>query len=309
MYKTVLNKIEEYQNITIFRHLRPDGDAIFSSCGLKYFIEHNFKDKEVKLCGEETYDVLPVKEEVSDEFINNSLAIILDVSGTDRTDDQRFFNAKERLIIDHHPGNPTHAETLLQDTSCCATAELLAKLFYSGEFSEYEVSPKTCEYLYCGILTDSNSFSTSNTTADTLLLASRLVKDGNLKPSEYNEMVFNDSYESFIKTTKLRSNLKIEDGIGYLILDNKDLEEIGFTANEAKNRVNEFARIKELNIWAIFVYDEESGLYNGSLRSRRNFVINEICNNYNGGGHKNACGVKRLSRKDITNLFADLRKI
>ena len=50
--KQILDKIEEYQNITIFRHVRPDGDAYGAQIGLKHIILENFPDKKIKCLGE-----------------------------------------------------------------------------------------------------------------------------------------------------------------------------------------------------------------------------------------------------------------
>lgn len=309
MYTKVLDKIKEYDYITIFRHQRPDGDALFSASALKEFIRTNFKGKKVKLAGFDSYDKLPVLDKVSDKFVENSLAIILDVSQIDRTDDTRFLKAKERMIIDHHPGNPDFVETALIDTNTCATAELLTKILYSEPFKEYKLNNKTCKYLYSGILTDSNSFTTSNTTAETFYYAGKLIQDGQLKPSDIHESVFNENSDHFKKVSKLRNHLVIKNKVGYCILDENDLAEIGFSDNEAKNCVNEFSRIDELNVWAIYAYNAESKRYNGSIRSRRKYVINTLCNKYNGGGHKNACGVKGLSKSKVNAMLKDLSSI
>lgn len=310
MYKELLQSIESYDKITIFRHKRPDGDAVFSSNGLKAYIEHNFKNKKVKLCGfEDTYDTYSFVEKVSNSFIKDSLAIILDVSNEDRTDDNRYSLASKRIIIDHHPGNPTHAEIKYIDTTVSATCELLAKIFYSSEFKRYALPEETCKFLYCGILTDTNSFKTVNTTYKTLNIASKLAKDGNLKISDLSEFVFTMSTERFLKITKFRKCIKIDKNVGYMILDQKKLDNLGLTCQAAKNNVDQFNTLKDINIWAVYAYNKDTGLYDGSVRSKRNYVINTLCNNYNGGGHKNACGVKALSLKQVKQMLNDLKEL
>ena len=311
MYKELLDLIIKYEHITIFRHLRPDGDAVFSSNALKEWIVSNFPSKTVKLAGNEVYDKFPVKEEVSDEFIQSSLAIICDVSQAARTDDNRYTIAKDCAIIDHHPIiiEPGYAGLIIDEPIKAATCELLADILYSESFKEYKINETVCKYLYCGLLTDSNSFSTANTTANTLFNGYRLVRDGNLKSSDLNEYVFNYNYKSYDKITKFRNYLQLEEGIGYVILSQEDLDNIGMSFDEAKNRVNEFSPIEEIRIWAVFAYNMKTGLYDGSIRSRRKYVINKLCNSYNGGGHDNACGVKNLDLNRIQELVSDLKKI
>ena len=58
MYKQLLKKIKEYDKITIFRHVRPDGDAMFSALAMAQYLKDNFKDKKIKLAGKEEYDVI-----------------------------------------------------------------------------------------------------------------------------------------------------------------------------------------------------------------------------------------------------------
>ena len=117
--------------------------AAFSSMGLKAFIEDNF-DIEVKLCGVEKYERLDTTEEVSDEFIKDSLAIILDVSSQDRIDDLRYQTAKEIVVIDHHPYMLETADLTINNSLSSATCELITDIIYSDSFKAYKKSVDTC---------------------------------------------------------------------------------------------------------------------------------------------------------------------
>lgn len=311
MYKNLLDKIKEYKNITIFRHMRPDGDCVFSAFALKEFILTNFKDKKVKCVGKDIYDVFPINDIASNNFIKNSLAIIVDVSNEDRIDDKRFNDAKECIIIDHHPHLilPNKVSTFYFDTEAAACCEFITRILFSKTFKDYTISDKCCEYLLSGIITDSNSFKTASTSANTLKYASLLIKKANLNISDINYFVFSKNKNIFIKNNKIKNKLIIKDRIAYVILNKKDINKIGITTSQAKNTVDDFSVIKDIDIWAVFAYNDESKLYDGSIRSRRGFVINELANKYNGGGHKTAVGVKRLSPKMIKNLLSDLEKI
>ena len=45
--KQVLDKIKEYGRIIIFRHLRPDGDAVGATNGLKEILQLTYPNKEI----------------------------------------------------------------------------------------------------------------------------------------------------------------------------------------------------------------------------------------------------------------------
>ena len=47
--KVILEKIKEYKKILIFRHFRPDGDAIGSTKGLARILKLTYPDKEIYL--------------------------------------------------------------------------------------------------------------------------------------------------------------------------------------------------------------------------------------------------------------------
>ena len=311
MYKLLLDKILEYKNISIFRHKRPDGDCVFSAYALKEFILTNFKDKKVKCLGKETYDVFPFTDEASDDFVKNSLAIIVDVSNDGRIDDERYKTAKEIIIIDHHPSGelPSNVTKLYKDEATAADCELIARILFSKEFKQYEMSYECCKYLLSGIITDSNCFSTSSTTHKTLSIASKLIKKANLSLSDINYEVFSKDYELFIRTNRLMEYLKIKGRIAYIILDNEDLQMINLTANEAKNNVDALAKLKDIDIWGIFVYNSKTNSYDGSVRSRKGYAINTLANKYNGGGHKSASGVKNLSIGQVHELIDELKNI
>ena len=311
MYKKLLNNIIEYDNISIFRHYRPDGDCIFAALAIKDFINTNFKNKIVKIVGNDIYDLCPVNEKASDSFIKNSLAIIVDVSNEDRIDDSRFKLAKKRIVIDHHPifVKENSFDQVYDDTKSCAACEVLGRILYSKDFTDYYISRKCAEYILSGILTDSESFKTASTTSRTFNLVAKITRDFRINISDVSDYVFSKSIHYFNCVTKIRDKLKIYNGVGYIVLTKNDLEKIGIEFDQAKNCINDFSCINDLKIWSIFAYNPNTGLYDGSIRSRREYVINEIANRYNGGGHKNACGVKKLRRKDIKNLLNELQNI
>lgn len=306
MYTNLLELIENANKIVIFKHQRCDGDAMFSSLALKSFINLNYPEKSVKIAGKDLYDRFPYSEEVLDEDIKNSLAIILDTANLERCDDDRYALAKDIVKIDHHPNREAYGTLQIVDPDSAATCELLGEIFFSEEFSHLNLNEEICRYLCCGLLTDTLNFKTSSTTSKTLLVGSKIIEKGNLHISDLNELMFNVSLDSYQKITKLRNYLQIREKLGYLILKKEDLFKIGMSASDAKNQVSEFGGIEELNAWCIFV-ENDNGTFDGSLRSKRGYVVNSIANEYGGGGHACAAGIKNLSIKQVNELLEKIR--
>ena len=165
-------------------------------------------------------------------------------------------------------------------------------------------------YLYKGLLTDTLCFRTSNTTQHTLEMAAKLASY-NLAIPELNRELFDVSYKTFHFSNWIRSNTQLlGEHLAYVIIPETIQHEYNISASSARNRIDEIGHVKEFSIWAIFTEKTEDGhkLYDGSLRSKT-AIINTIANQYHGGGHKNASGVKDLTENDLHNLLNDLYKI
>lgn len=306
MYKDLIKKLNEYKNICIYRHVRPDGDAVFSQFALASFIKDNFKNKKVEICGEMEYDLMPYSNIPEDNFVKKSLVFVLDTANRARIDGHNYEFGDYIIKIDHHIVVEDYANINFVNEKCASTTEVLSRIFFSKEFKDFKISKNTCMYLYAGLLTDSNCFSTSNTTSNTLMYASKLAEKGEFDISALNNYLFNQELYKFKSISSFRNEFRVEKGVGYIIADKKMLSKLKLTFNEAKNAIDEFNHIKGLRIWAIFAYNPESGLFDGSVRSNSAFNINSICIRFNGGGHKNACGVKNLTLKQVKQLINGL---
>ena len=79
-------------------------------------------------------------------------------------------------------------------------------------------------------------------------------------------------------------------------------------ASTAANMANNLTYIEGMYAWAVFAYDKANNNIRGSIRSRGP-IINKVAENYNGGGHIYASGV-RLDNFDIVdNIINDLNSI
>ncbi len=305
----ILHEVKDFDVITIFRHQIADQDALGSQFGLKTFLEKNLPDKKVYALGESVGSMahlFPAIDKVDDETIASSIAIILDTADSERIDDQRYRFAKKRIKIDHHIVVEEYAEEAFVDTSASATCEILASLFQKHHGY---VSPQCAKYLYYGLVADSLNFSTTNTTSHTLLAASFLIDCG-VNVSEIKQQTTGISLNEFLYVREITNHMQSKDNVVYAILREEDYTKYNLTYNQAKEKVFALANINEFEIWCLFTEDKSYGdnLFNGSLRSKQ-VAINIVANKYNGGGHKNACGVKSLSLQDIENLIDDFNQL
>lgn len=303
--------INEYEIITIFRHTNPDPDALGSQLGLKYWILENFDNKKVYILGNSNtmVDIFSNMDEVDVSIIKNSLAVVLDTANSFRVDDNRFKLAKKVVKIDHHLEIEKFGDINIVDTNASATSELLATIFLS---LNSRLNTKIAEYLYMGILADTNAFKNANTTSKTLSIASKL-SEYNLDLSRLNRAIFDKSKKDYFLLNKISNKMIFDkdNKFGYIFISNRMIKNSGRDANQIRAFVNSLSSIKELEIWCIITEELDSNnkkIYSGSIRSK-NIVINKICEKYNGGGHKLACGVARLTKDQYINLIEDLKAL
>lgn len=304
----LFKQIEAFDTITIFRHVSADFDALGSQFGLKQWIQDTYPEKKVYALGQEvgpSAACFPPIDEVDDKQIASSLAIILDTANAERIDDSRWRNAKFKIKVDHHIFVDQYADVEYIEDRKGATCEILASAFQQRN----EKLSKTCAtYLYRGLIADTLQFSIAATTPEMLHTAAYLVGFG-IDVAKINEQNFSKSFKEFQYETYIREHFEFyKESIAYAIIHKEDYEQFQLTFQEAKEKVYALSRVKEFQVWALFIengQDEKGILYNGSLRSKTT-TINAIANKYNGGGHRFACGVKGLHKEQIQNLLDDL---
>lgn len=304
MYKNLLDYIKSYDKITIFRHCNPDGDCVFSQLALYTFLKDNFKYKQIKVCGFEKYDLICKNDKVSNAFIKESLAFALDTSNIERIDDKRIELSSKIIVIDHHPQTRTYGDINIIKANYASTSEILAEILLSKQFNEYTLSDLVCKYLYCGIIADTINFKTNNTTAKTLEIACKIAKKGNLEISNLVNWIFNINLNTFNQISQIRNYLKTDNKFGYILLNKKDLNKINISSKQAKNNIDVIGNINELNVWAFAV--ENDGKYDCSVRAKKGYIINKICQKYGGGGHSYAAATKNMSFSNLKSMFKEL---
>lgn len=307
-FQRLIELVNAYDVITIFRHVSPDSDALGSQFGLKYWIEEHFPNKQVYALGHEEalQDLFPRMNVVEDTIIQQSLAIIVDTANGARVDDQRYQIAAHSLKIDHHVFVDAYANEEIVDEYAGATCEILALMFQTFAST---LSSTCASFLYGGLIADTLKFSIRTTTERTLKAASYLLKFGVDIPY-VNELNFSTTLKQFKYENYIRSNCTILNNcIAYMIVHKEDYEAYDLTFAQAKEKVFVLGGVLEFQVWALFTEKEKDAagnpLYNGSLRSK-NVSIDDIVQHYHGGGHHLACGVKQLTQDDIKALLEEL---
>lgn len=303
--REVLEKIKEYDRIIIFRHFRPDGDAVGSTKGLQRILQLSFPEKEVILQNCDSSDYLAFlgdeEELLSEELYADALGIVIDTATTSRISNQKYALCKELIKIDHHIDTETYGDISLVEEERSSSCELIAA-FYSTMQDELKIDTEAATYLYAGMVTDSGRFRFRSVSGDTMRLAGMLLDQGIDTDTLYANLYMKE-FDEFKFQGYVLNNIKITgNGVSYIYIDRSTMEEYGLSYEQASACVSYMDSIKNSLIWIAFIDTDNANDIRVRLRSR--FVtVNELAEQYEGGGHACASGATVHSLEQMQELI------
>jgi phosphoesterase RecJ-like protein len=281
--------IERADTIIIIAHVRPDGDCIGASEGLRHSILHQFPSKRV-WCRYEALDHLSFlgsPDEVSDDLFPTALVFSLDTANQERIYDQRYTTAKQLIRIDHHPHIDFFGDVDYVDTSSPSTCNIITRLLLEWN---YVIPPVAAKALLTGMSTDTGHFRYRGVTADTFLQAARLLESGIDVTDVYQPLYAKTIQElQFLGyfLTKLQISPK---GIVYVVISQTEIQQFALTDDAAANFVGQLSDIKDHPIWFL-LYETTDHEWRIRLRSD-SIAIHHVASDFQGGGHPFASGCK-----------------
>jgi len=307
------------KDIVIVSHRNPDGDAIGSSYGLKYFLEGKYHTAQV-IFPSEYPPLFNFLEDIDQTMIFDTdpedafraiekadIIFCLDFNALDRVDKMGSAIEKssaKKILIDHHLDPEPFADFTLSETEASSTCELIYKFFdLLGETSK--ISPKISESLFIGLITDTGSFKYS-TRAYTYEVAAELKNRG---ANDYfiQDKIFNSQQEKHLRLLGhcLANRMEIipEYRTGIIHLTKSDYAKFKIARGDTEGIVNHILMINHIDVAAFIT--EQPTIIKLSLRSKGDISVQEIArNHFNGGGHKNASGGSAYAKlEDVINRF------
>lgn len=291
-FDDVVARLEQHSRIFIAAHIMPDGDCIGSALGLTWALRKLGKTVTVT-CHDHvssTFGYLPGYAELKPKLpTDEELLVFVDGSSSDRFGaafDPALFNGRPVLEIDHHVTNENFAPLNFVDTHAAATAEIIYRVVRALNVP-FDASIAQC--LITGIITDTLSFRTSNTTVDTLKTTTALMEAGASIP-EVVEHAFNQVSLSALRLRgKVFSEAKLDGIIVWAEVSQRTLRELGVNGNGTSGMINQLLSVDAAKIAAMFI-EKENGKIDVGLRSRPGWDVSGVARRLGGGGHKQAAG-------------------
>ena len=304
----IINELKNQDNIVLFVHENPDGDAIGSILSMGHALKSIGKDVEAYVeffPSNMTFltDQAPwlkTYNELDTSRVYN-LAVAIDCGDKKRLGvcEEVFDKALRTINIDHHITNDNYANLNYIEPDSAAAGELVYLLLKGADI---EISSMIAETLYLAIVSDTGGFKHQNTSPRSFMIAAELLKTG-IDISNITRKLF---YETTVERTKclgeVLSTLTMElDGkVGILTLTPEKLRKYNVDAQELEGMVD-FARdIRGAEI-GIFIKPKDETEYKVSLRSNNYFNVSDLAAGFGGGGHERAagCRFKNMSIEEI----------
>lgn len=309
-YSAIYRLIRHYDRIAIFRHIKPDYDALGTQMGLATFLRDNFPEKDIKVLGDNhvtfTPRIFPEMDNLTDEWFKKPfLAIVVDVGEDKRIADPRYKKAKAILNIDHHPQKEPISKYPLVDTSLAAASELLADVLLNWKGTA--ITKEAAHYLYIGLVGDSGRFMYSSTTSHTFAVAEELIKTG-LDINSIYQTMYMKKLDDLKVTAYILNHFSVSPhGVAYYLLPAKLQEELKITSERGKENVNLFSNIDGVNAWCSITEDPnpKDWCWRISIRSKK-ADISGVANQFGGGGHAQASGARIDSLDDLDRFIKTL---
>lgn len=305
LFKNIYKLIKNYDEIVIARHIGPDPDAVASQIALRDSIRLTFPNKRVYAVGAgvSKFKFLGNLDHIDMNSITNALLIVLDVPNFIRVDGIEDLSYKDIIKIDHHPKEDIVGTADFTSSNYSSTAEMVTYLLYN---TKLKIDRSIAEKLFLGIISDSERFLFKNTQPSTFNVVYNLVNDYKIDFTSLYDNLYEKNFNECKFEAYIINNLTLTDNkFGYVLLDNKILDEYGVDLSTPSVMINNFNFIKELNVWCFVTYDERNELYKVNIRSRGP-IINEVASHYNGGGHALAAGARITKKSDVDKLIKEL---
>lgn len=300
-------------SVAVSGHIRPDGDCIGSCLGVYNYIKNNYPSVDVDVYLQSFSDKFnfirysdEVKHEKTDKIYD--LFIMLDSSSLDRLGEftDMFNNAKETICIDHHISNGKYAMENIVFPKASSTCEVLY-----GLMDEDRIDNHIAEALYMGIVHDSGAFKYSNTSAETMNIAGKLMEKGIPFTSIIDNTFYTKTYvqNQILGRALLESVLFFDEKCIFSVVTQREMDFYNISYKDLDGIVEQLRITKGVEC-AIFMYETGEMEFKVSMRSNEIVDVSAIATYFGGGGHIRAAGfnMKGTLYDVINNISEQLAK-
>ncbi len=294
---SLIQAIQTHYNILCVSHVNPDGDAYGSLLGMGLILRHLGKQPVLAMQDQtaKEFQYLPgIQQIINSKAVADvyDLIIYLDASSKDRVGSVYRENVHRGLplaVIDHHVTNTYFGDINWVRPDCAATCQMLVEL---ADALNVPLTGDLAECLLTGIVTDTLCFRTSNTTAEVLEAAMRLIRGG-AELATITQRTLNQRSLSVLKLWGMvLAQIHFEAGVIWVTISREQLKAAGNLTSEGQLSSTLITAL-EADISATFtekIAEKGQLAVECSFRAKPGFNVASVALALGGGGHPAASG-------------------
>lgn len=307
VYEQMIEALAACRRVLVTTHVRPDGDALGSAASMVLGLRQRGIAAEVLLLSHLPTKYAFIFRDLDIPFhdaeagwpegmkLDDYDALVVVDTGTwsqlPGLKEKVEVYAKPKLVIDHHLTQEDWADLKLVVTEAAAAGEIVAELL---EIWEIELDARLATALFVAIATDTGWFQFSNTRPYTLRLAAMLMEAGVDTDRMYQLIYQNERKERVALQTRAMQamELLLDGRLAVMRIWKKDFEETGANVPDTENLINIPLQIATVEVSILITEPRDFGPVRISLRSKGQIDVARFAEQFGGGGHARASGLK-----------------
>src|SRR3954463_10814811 len=306
-YQQVIDRLSSCKKVLITTHARPDGDALGSSAAMHLALRKRNIDSQILLLSHlprkysfvfndngvphiDAEPAIPAHFQLDhyDAFLVVDTGTWSQLPGLE----ERITKwPKPKIVIDHHLTQENWADVKLVDTGAAAAGEIVAELI---ERWGVELDLALANVLYVAIVSDTGWFQFSNTRPQTLRLGAKLMELGVDTDRIYQMLYQNERAERVALQTRAQASLELlSDGrLAVMTIHKEDFTQTRAGVPDTENLINIPLQIATVQVAILVTEPLDAGPVRISLRSKGQIDVARFAEQFGGGGHARASGLK-----------------
>src|SRR5258706_6154056 len=306
-YVPILQTVSRCKRVLVTTHVRPDGDALASCAVMVLGMRQKGIAAEVLLLSHlpRKYAFIfqdskivyhDVETAWPDPFPFDKFECLLVV---DTGTWSQLPGLRERietwavpkLVVDHHLTQEDWADHKLVVTEASAAGEIVADLLRRWNVT---FDAPLANALYLAIASDTGWFQFSNTRPHTMRLAADLMEAGVDTDALYQHLYQNERAQRVALQARALQTLELlcDHRLAVMTIRKSDFEPNGASVADTENLINVPLQIASVEVSMLLVEPADFGPVRVSLRSKGTIDVARFAEQFGGGGHARASGLK-----------------
>jgi phosphoesterase RecJ-like protein len=306
-YQEVIDVLTGCRKVLVTTHVRPDGDALGTAAAMVLGLRQKGITAEVLLLSHLPRKYAFVFNDNAIPFHDAETAWPADLSLDDYDclcvvdtgtwsqlpglRERALAYKKPKLVIDHHLTQEDWADHKLVVTEAAAAGEIVAEILESWEV---RIDSALATVLYVAIASDTGWFQFSNTRPFTMRLAATLIEAGVDTDRLYQLLYQNERKQRVALQARALASMELlkDDRLAVMRISKADFAATGASVPDTENLINLPLQIATVEVSILMTEPIDFGPVRVSLRSKGQVDVAKFAEQFGGGGHARASGLK-----------------